>query len=153
MSEQAHGISTFRSHVNYTTKYLVVQSDVSQLFGFLQLKVNSLVILFLMNFSDIVTAIKHTDESATSSVLFLLARICKLCPMGPLCLFGLTCEVEMAFTFLIVEIKFKIRIVFCDKWKLYKNQMSVHISKVLWEFSHTYLFTYCPWLPSCRGRI
>lgn len=30
--------------------------------------------------------------------------------------------------------------------------MSVHISKVLWEFSHTYLFTYCPWLPSCRGE-
>lgn len=28
--------------------------------------------------------------------------------------------------------------------------MSVSISKVLWEFSHAYLFTYCPWLLSCR---
>ena len=31
---------------------------------------------------------------------------------GPIACFGVTCEVEMAFTFLMVEIKFKTRIVF-----------------------------------------
>jgi len=31
---------------------------------------------------------------------------------GPIACFGVTCEVEMAFTFLMVEIKFKTRIIF-----------------------------------------
>lgn len=113
MSEQALE-SLPLDHVNYTTKYLVVQSDVSQLFGFLQLQVNSLVILFLMNFSDIVR-LSNIQMSQLLHQFCCSVKDLQTMSYGPITCFGLTCEVEMAFTFLIVGNKIQIRIVFCDE--------------------------------------
>lgn len=41
------------------------------------------------------------------------------------------------------------RRIFHNTWKLYDIQISVFVSKVLWEHNYTYLFICCLWLLSC----
>lgn len=63
--------------------------------------------------------------------------------------FCMACEIRMAFTFLNGWNKTKRRTIYWDVWKLCEIHISVPRNKVLLGYSHSHLFTYCPWLLSC----
>ena len=68
--------------------------------------------------------------------------------------FCMALEIRMVFTFLNGWKKTKRRTIFWDMWKLHEIHFSVSVSKVLLGYSHSHLFTYCPWLRShCNRRV